>query len=344
MNERLRLYLIILAIVVLLAIAWLLRRVVLLIYLSIMFAVIFTPVVEYFEKIRIRRWSPGRGAAVLIVLAIVVAALALFLTFALPPIVSDSQGLASDLPSRIGQLQDKVRNLPFGDYIASRVSSGSLQNYVAELIKNVFSMFKGVAGGLTAFLTLVLMTCYFILDGRESFAWTMSLIPARERGRLARTLTRAGRRAQKWLTGQVILMLVLGTSSAVVFGLLGLRYFYVLAVFAGLANFVPILGPIATVVVAGFVALLDSPMKLLGVLIFYAVYQQVENAFLTPRIMKSSVQLSPAAVVLALAIGGAAAGIPGAMVAVPTAAVISTLADEYLVHKDPQTQKELRAA
>jgi predicted PurR-regulated permease PerM len=69
---------------------------------------------------------------------------------------------------------------------------------------------------------------------------------------------------QRWLYGQMLLMLILGSSSALVFGLLGVRYFYAFAVFAGVANFVPILGPIATVVVAGVVAALDSWMKVLG--------------------------------------------------------------------------------
>jgi predicted PurR-regulated permease PerM len=152
-----------------------------------------------------------------------------------------------------------------------------------------------------------------------------------------------GKRAQKWLSGQVLLMLILGSSSALVFGLLHVNYFYALAVFAGLANFVPVLGPIATVILAGFVAALDSWMKVLGVLIFYLVYQQVENAYLTPRIMEAKVDLPAVAVVVALAIGGALAGVLGALVAVPSAAILATVVDRYLVKKDDD-QKQMRVA
>ncbi|HEX2327808.1 MAG TPA: AI-2E family transporter [Candidatus Angelobacter sp.] len=344
MNERLRSYLILLTVIVGLIVAWLLREVVLLIYLSVIFAVIFTPVVKFFEKIKVGRWSPGRGAAILIVLAIVAVAMTIFIVVGLPPVLSDSQDLAAHLPERIRQLQDRLYDLPFGHFVASKINAGSLEKYTTEAIANVFSVFKGVAGGITAFLTFALLTAYFILDGQRSFDWILSMVPARNRTRLAATLSRAAARAQRWLTGQFLLMLILGGSSAIVFGLLGVRYFYALALFAGLANFVPILGPIATVIIAGLVALLDSPMKLLGVVIFYAVYQQVENAFLTPRIMKSSVELPPVAVVLALAIGGAAAGVAGAMVAVPTAAIFATLADEYLVRRDPKTPQKMQAA
>jgi predicted PurR-regulated permease PerM len=187
------------------------------------------------------------------------------------------------------------------------------------------------------------MTAYFILDGSRGFQWILSMVPRQQRGRLDQTLRRAAARAQRWLLGQAILMLILGGSSALVLGVLGINYSYALALFAGLANFVPVLGPIVTVILAGSVALLDSVKKSIGVLIFYAIYQQVENAFLRPRIMKSSIQLSPVAVIVALAIGGEAAGGVGAMIAVPTAAIVSTLTDEYLVREDID-RHQLRAA
>src|SRR5438067_2477049 len=137
------------------------------------------------------------------------------------------------------------------------------------------------------------------------------------------TLRRARDRVRHWLLGQGTLMLILGLSSALVFGLLRVKYFYALAVFAGLANIVPILGPIVSVTLAGTAAAFDSWSKLVGVLVFFLVYQQVENAFLTPRVMKSTLDLPPLAVVVALAIGGTLAGLVGALVAVPTAAIVA---------------------
>jgi predicted PurR-regulated permease PerM len=133
-----------------------------------------------------------------------------------------------------------------------------------------------------------------------------------------------------WLTGQAMLMAILGISSGLTFGFMGLPYFYLLAVFAAAANLVPLLGPLATVVVASAVAATQSGWDVLGVLVFYLIYQQVENAFLTPRIMKSQVELSPVIVIVALLVGGELAGIAGALVAVPSAVLISELADEYI--------------
>jgi predicted PurR-regulated permease PerM len=130
-------------------------------------------------------------------------------------------------------------------------------------------------------------------------------------------------------------MLSLGVSSLVVYWALGLKYFYLLAMFAGIANILPIAGPISAVVLASGVAILDSPQKFVGVIIFFAIYFQIESVFLTPRIMRHTLNLSPLTVIIALSIGGSVAGVVGALVSVPTAALVMVLLDEYLVKRKP---------
>jgi predicted PurR-regulated permease PerM len=97
-----------------------------------------------------------------------------------------------------------------------------------------------------------------------------------------------------------------------------------------------------SLILTSVVAAFDSWTKLIGVLIFYLLYQQVENVFLTPRIMKATLNLPPLAVVVALSVGGAVAGIVGALVAVPTAALVQVFATEYLV-KQPHTNDTARS-
>jgi predicted PurR-regulated permease PerM len=331
------------AIAVGLALAYVLRGALILIYVSIIFAVIFTPIVDRIARLRIGKWSPGRGLSILILIFGVLLAISLFFALAAPPIVNDAQGLSTDLPTRLHSLQDRINKLPLGDRFAPKLDPASLESYLGTLIANVFKFFKGIAGGVSALITLLILTAYFILDGRRAFDWAMSLVPRRQRERLRHTFVRAERRVQRWLGGQLMLMLILASASAVPFGLLGIRYFYALAVFAGIANFVPILGPIATVVLASLVAAIDSWLKVLGVLLFYAVYQQVENSYLTPRIMKSTVDLPAVTVIIALLIGGELAGLLGAIVAVPTAAVVATIVNEYVVQPDIKEPDEADA-
>jgi predicted PurR-regulated permease PerM len=102
----------------------------------------------------------------------------------------------------------------------------------------------------------------------------------------------------------------------------------------GLLNIIPIAGGVITIVLAAGVAALDSWTKAAGVLIFYLIYVNIESALLTPRIMRSSVNLMGLTVLVALLLGTALAGVVGALVSVPTAALIAVFLDEYAVQRD----------
>jgi predicted PurR-regulated permease PerM len=208
---------------------------------------------------------------------------------------------------------------------------GHLTAVVGTVVGGAAGVLTGVASGLGRFFTFLILMAYFILDGERAFLWLVSLFPVALQPRLASTLQRARDRISRWLLGQLMLMVILGVGCLIVFGLMHLRYFYVLAVIAGLANFVPMIGPIVTVILASAVAAIDSFTKVVGVIIFYAIYQQTESAFLSPKIMQSTVNLPGSAVLVALALGGEVAGLVGALIAVPTAALAAVLIDEYLV-------------
>jgi predicted PurR-regulated permease PerM len=172
-----------------------------------------------------------------------------------------------------------------------------------------------------------------MLDGEYAYRFFLSLFRMDQRHRLDLTLRRADLKMNKWLLGQGILMLTLGACSVIVYGLLNVRYFILLGVMMGLFNIIPVAGAVFTVALSAGVAALDSWTKMAGVLIFYAIYVNVENGFLVPRIMRSSVNLMGLTVLVSLLIGTAVAGIAGALVAVPTAALITVLLEEYAVQR-----------
>jgi predicted PurR-regulated permease PerM len=183
-------------------------------------------------------------------------------------------------------------------------------------------------------LSAAFLCIYFMLEGENAYRFFLSLFPSAQRHRLDATLQRADRKVSKWLLGQGTLMLILGISSTIVFGFLHVRYFVLLGFLMGLFNIIPIAGGVITILLAAGVAALDSWAKMGGVLLFYVIYINIENAFLTPRIMRSSVDLMGLTILVALLLGTALAGIVGALVAVPTAAIVSVLLEEYAVKKD----------
>jgi predicted PurR-regulated permease PerM len=182
----------------------------------------------------------------------------------------------------------------------------------------------------------LILTIYFTLEGDVAYRWGLSFLPPENRERLDLALRRAEIRMGKWLIGQSCLMLILGMTSAVVYLALHVRYAYALGVLSGLLNIIPVLGATVSIVLALLAAAVDSWGRVLGVAVFYLVYLQLENSYLTPRIMRSSVGLPGLAIIMALLLGSALEGILGALVSVPTAVLVTVLIDEYFV-KSPQS-------
>lgn len=305
------------------------RDVLLLIYVSALFAVVVSPAINVVRKVRINGWRPGRGLAIVVLMAVMVLAITAFFFVALPPVYRNVREFAAEWPTHLKELTQDLRGIPFTD----QINPPELEKYGAEIVGGAAGLFRNVAGGIFGLFTCIILTAYFIIDGPRAFHWSVSLFPISHQSRLAGTLLRAEARMRKWMLGQTMLMLSLGICSFVTYYALGLKYFYVLAIYSFVANIVPVVGPLSAAGLACTVAAFDSGHKVVGVMIFYAVYQQLESAFLSPRIMKSTVDLSPLAVIIALALGGALAGILGALVSVPTAALVSVFVEEYLVKR-----------
>lgn len=315
--------------------AWHVRHELVLIYVSALFAVVLMPVMRGVMKIRVGRWSPGRGSAIFLLLVLIGACVTLFSLVALPPVVRDLREFGTELPTRGPELLSRIQKLPFLQHVNIAALNAKLQDVASNLATYILLSIKDWATTIFDILTGIILTVYFMLEGEVAYFWLLSLLPVDKRQRLNATLTRAEVRMGKWLLGQGALMLVLGISSTIVFLSLHVRYAYALGVMMGLFNIIPVAGAVVSMAVVVLVAAIDSWGRVLGVLIFYAIYAQIETSYLTPRIMRTSVDLAGLAVIVALLLGSALAGVIGAMVAVPTAVLIAVIVNEYAVKPEP---------
>ncbi|HEX9199032.1 MAG TPA: AI-2E family transporter [Acidobacteriaceae bacterium] len=319
-------------VIVALALAWRLRDVLTLVYVSGLFAVVLMPVVRgimLFEMRGGRRVS--RGLAIALLLSFVTLILVCFLIIGLPPVIHDIHQFANDLPARIPSIVAKIKRFPLADRLGVDSVTQRAENGLSATAEYIFASFPKWMGRIFDMVTALVLCVYFMLEGDHAYQWFMSLFSVNKRLRLAVTLEKAELRMSRWLFGQGLLMLILGVCSTIAFGLMHVRYFFLLGVLMGLMNIIPIAGGIVTITIVSAVAALDSWSKMAGVLLFYLVYVNVENAYLTPRIMRSSVDLMGLSVLIALIAGVDLAGVVGALVAVPTAALIAVIMDEYLV-------------
>ena len=316
-------------------VAWVVRGVLLLLYVSALFAVVLAPVVEATAGLHVGRWRPFQGKrAIFFLLLAAAAALTGFGFLAIPPVVRDLAQFSTQAPASVPEMLSKLQQIPLVNRLDGGELTSRLEGLASHAAAYVLLSIKDWAGGLANVIMGFILTVYFILEGDRAYAWFLSFFPLRRRERLDKALQQARVRMGKWLLGQGSLMLILGVTSTVVFVALRVRYAYALGVLAGLLNLVPVLGSAITVVLALLVAALDSWGRAIGVAVFFAIYIQIENSYLIPRIMKTRVDLSGLAILVSLLLGFALAGILGAMVAVPTAVLVTVLLDEYLVWKE----------
>ena len=321
-------------VVVLLFLAWLLVKELMIIYVSALFAAVLMPAVNRITQFEFRGRHASRPVAIFLLIVGVALVLTLFFVVGLPPVLRDLNQFSTELPARVPQVVAKLKALPIAnrlgvDAIASR-AEGALTATASYLVVSLPNWLTHLFDILTALFLCI----YFMLEGEHAYNFFLSLFPSGPRHRLDLTLRRADEKVSKWLFGQGLLMLILGVCSTIVFGVLHVRYFLLLGFLMGLLNIIPIAGGVFTIALAAIVAALDSWTKMAAVISFYVIYINIENAILTPRIMRSSVDLMGLTVLIALLCGTALAGVTGALVAVPTAALVAVLLDEYAVRKD----------
>jgi predicted PurR-regulated permease PerM len=316
-----------------LAVAYQLREELALLYVSALFAVVLMPVIRGVQMIKIGKWSPGRGSAIGIILLGVGGAITLFILFALPPVARDMREFVKELPTRGPQMLSRLKHLPFASRLDVSALNAKLQDYASNFVTYLVTSVSSWAGKVFKIIAGIVLTIYFMLEGEHAYNWMLSFFAPRRRERLNQTLLRADVRMGRWLLGQGALMLILGVYSTIVFSLLHVRYAYALGVIMGVFNIIPVIGALISMALVVLAAAIDSWMRVVYVLIAYGIYAQVENSYLTPRIMKSSVDLPGLAIIVSLLLGSAIDGVMGAMVSVPTAVLVAVILDEYAVKR-----------
>jgi predicted PurR-regulated permease PerM len=318
------------------ALAWLLYQVrdtLLLIYVAGLIAVGFSPLVDAMERQRvITRVRLPRWAAILSVYVVLFTVVVLFVMLMVPPLASQARdfvAVAPDLISRGQQwlIQQGVlgREITIGEAVRQAPGAGT------DAVGTVVAAIWGFVGGVFGVLTILIVAFYLLVDADGIVRALVRLFPRPERARVRDAFRRAGEKVSGWLAGQLLLGAIIGTTAALGLWILGVPYFYVLALIAGIGEMIPVVGPVLAAIPAIAVAFSVGPALALGVTLFFIVQQQVENHVLVPKIMSRQVGISPVVVIMALLIGGSLLGIVGAILAVPTAAILQVLLQELLV-------------
>jgi predicted PurR-regulated permease PerM len=171
------------------------------------------------------------------------------------------------------------------------------------------------------------------------FEYFLRFVPAARRGDITVAAREAVNKVSAWLRAQFVLAGVMGTFAAIGLWLMDVPYFYVIALIAAIGETIPIVGPVIGGITAVSVAITVSPKLALIVGTYFLVLHQLEANILVPKIMERRVGVSPVAVMVALLVGGALWGLVGAILAIPTAAILSVVVEELAADHDVRIQR-----
>ncbi|MEO8273285.1 MAG: AI-2E family transporter [Chloroflexota bacterium] len=302
------------------------REVILLVFLAVLLGAALEPVVGMIRG----RTGLGRGLSILIVYATFLAGVVGIAVFIVPAALVQLGSAVGHFPAFLEQVRTW----------SAQLGSKPLTEGIGSLLDAVEAPFQPgpppdpdsvinaslLVGQVTAALVTLLVLVFFWLTERSRLQrYGLAFVPARRRAGIRDGWNEVEARLGLWVRGQLILMLTIGVATGIAYSLLGLPAALLLALIAALTEVIPIVGPLIGAVPALLIATTVSPETVLLTLGVYVLLQLIEGNVLVPIVMRNSVGLSPFVVLVSLLVGGAVAGILGAIVAVPIAAGITVV-------------------
>nr|WP_208492087.1 AI-2E family transporter [aff. Roholtiella sp. LEGE 12411] len=321
------------AIVLSLYILWQIREVLLLMFAAVVLATTLNRLAKRFQ-----RSGMTRGFAVLLSVAIFFAGVVGFFWLIVPPFAQQFQELTYRVPQgfeRFNNWLDALRTripnqlVPYIPDINSLIQQA--QPIINRALGNSFAFVSGSLEVLLKVLLVLVLTGMILADPIAYRKVFIRLFPSFYRRRVEGILDKCEVSLEGWITGAFIAMSVVALMSVVGLSVLGVKAALALGILAGFLNLIPNLGPTLSVVPAMAIALLDSPWKVVAVLILYLIIQQVESNFITPIVMAHQVSLLPAVTLIAQLFFVTFFGFLGLFLALPLTVVAKIWMQEVLI-------------
>jgi predicted PurR-regulated permease PerM len=255
-----------------------------------------------------------------------------------PPLVTQGTNLAEDLPHYARDVQDYVnKNEKLRELDDKYDLTGQLQKQANQLPAKVGDAAKvfsdiglGLVNSIFALLNILILSIFIVSRGRSWTDAALTLRPQAERERMRRILDSTASAVGGYVQGALTIAVIAGVQSFIVMEILGVPFAAPLAVLAGLASLIPLVGATAAAIVIGLVTLFnDFPTDTIIWAIWAVVYQQIENNIIQPQVQKRTVQVQPFIVLVAVLFGSTLLGVLGAIVAIPLAASVQILIREW---------------
>ncbi len=323
---------IVIAVVVVLQLLWLSRQVITWILIALFLTLALNPAVEAF----MRRGVPRRGLAVGLTVLLTLLGIAAIGALLVPTLVTEVRDFSEALPDYVEDITEGRGRLGFleEEYgIVDRVRDAVERQGASGVIGfsgTAVSFARGVVTAVVATVTIAFLTFFMLLEGPVWMERFFSLLPGDVQPRVRRVASEIYRTIGGYVTGNLLISLIAGVASTIVLSVMGVPYAVALGLVVAILDLVPLAGATLAAVIVTSVAFFESVPAGIVVLIFFVVYQQVENHVIQPLVYSRTVQLSPLAILIAVLIGAKLAGVLGALAAIPIAGSLQVILLEWL--------------
>lgn len=318
---------------------WVLTQTGLVLVLGLMALLLGTVLEGPVARLEARRFP--RAAAIAAVYVALIGSVALLVVLIVPVVRDQAGEFREQIPEQMRELRDSWRGSsnPLlsgagGDLMQSGidfVEQPSSNVTVSEgTAKQAIPIVTSVGGAIVSTLTVLVITFYYLLEKKLIRRVIIGQLSEQYQPRVDRLWTEVESKVGGWMRGQFVLCLIIGGAATIAYALIGLSFWPLLGLWAGITEIIPIVGPWIGVIPAIIVALTEGWQTALIVGIFFAGLQAAENWFLVPRVMRGAVGLTPLAVFLAILAGTQLMGVSGAVLAIPIAATIQVILTDWL--------------
>jgi predicted PurR-regulated permease PerM len=311
-----------------------LQNVLLIIIAAFVISLGMQPMLSNLERRGMRR---GTGMAMIVLVGLAV--MASLAAAIIPTVVEQAVKALELVPELVADLED--RSPVIADLLAQVPIPGAGEAVAGG---QALELLGSVAQGIFNTITLLLLVPYFAVSFPAIKSWVFRLLRRDHREDFIYMINQSTELTSNYILGNLSISLIAGVVSFLGFSAIGLPYALALAAWVALTDLIPGFGALIGAVPVLIVAGLTGGQEFLWAFVLLMAYQQIENYVLAPRVMKRAVDLSPPLVIVALLIGGTLAGIVGALLALPVAALIKILASEFLIRRRVETVRDENAA
>jgi predicted PurR-regulated permease PerM len=309
---------------------YLVRDVIALLVVAVIFVSAIDPAVDFLQKKKI-----PRSISVLAFFLLIIILLSASFSFIIPPITRQVADLAQNYPAysqKFGDFFGDIQGFILQSHINIDTASllGDFGKEISQFSKNIFSTTLGVFSGIISTIVVFSLTFYMAVEEDGIKKFVSSIVPDRYRDYAEKMTGRIKKKIGQWMVGQLALMFLVGFFSFIGLYIVDVPYALILAIFAGIMEIVPYIGPIVSAVPGVVLGFLVSPMTGFLALGVYVAVQQLENHIIAPQVMKKAVGLSPITVILVLLIGAKIGGTMGAILAIPVGTALSLFVKDFM--------------